>query len=93
MEYRQTMRAEMEPDVYGGENCDEVRPRWNAYAEGDMDADYSDSITIDAKHYPPGTKISVLEPCCPKCGQIPEFCRASDGCDFDWDAWVLDEYS
>ncbi|MET4160540.1 hypothetical protein ABIE61_000354 [Marinobacterium sp. MBR-111] len=93
MEYHQTMWAEMSPDVYSGENCDQVRPRWNAHADGDMDSDYIEALTIDAKHFPPGTKIQILEPCCPKCGQIPELCRGDDGCDFNWDEWVLGKYS
>jgi hypothetical protein len=58
-----------------------------------MDSDYIEALTIDAKHFPPGTKIQILEPCCPKCGQIPELCRGDDGCDFNWDEWVLGKYS
>ncbi|PKM43244.1 MAG: hypothetical protein CVV05_15470 [Gammaproteobacteria bacterium HGW-Gammaproteobacteria-1] len=93
MEYHQTMWAEMKPDVYDGENCDQVRPRWHAHAEGDMDSDYTETVTLDSKQFPPGTKILVMEPCCPKCGMIPDLCRTDEGCDFDWDAWTLDQYS
>lgn len=87
------MWAVMAPDVYGGESCEEVIPRWLAYAEGDMDSGYEENIVLDAKYFPPGTKISVLEPCCPKCSQVSEFCRSDESCDFDWDTWALDQYS
>jgi hypothetical protein len=93
MDYHQTMWAEMSPDVYDGESCDQVRPRWHVFAEGDMDSDYIDAIMLDAKHFPPGTKVLVLEPQCPQCMKIQELCRADEACDFDWDAWILGQYS
>lgn len=92
-DYHTTMWAELSPDVYDGETCDQVRPRWHGYADGDMDSDYSDTLEFDSKHFPPGTKVLVQEPLCPKCGQIPELCRSDECCDFDWDAWIEDRYS
>lgn len=93
MKFRQTMWAEMSPDLYDGETCDQLRPRWHGFAEGDMDSDHSDVLTLDSKHFPPGTKVLVLEPECPKCEQIPDLCRSAESCDFDWDSWVQDKYS
>ncbi len=93
IDYRQTMWAEMSPDLYDGENCDQLLPRWHGFAEGDRDSDYLETLEFAAKHFPPGTKVLVLEPECPKCQQIPEFCRGDDACDFDWDAWTADRYS
>lgn len=93
MKYRETMWAEMSPDVYDGPNCEEVRPRWNVFADGDMDSDYQDLLELDSRHFPPGTKIVVLEPKCPKCDQIRELCSGDDGCDFDWDEWTANQYS
>lgn len=94
MEFQEIMHAEMKPDVYGGEKCDQVVPRWEVYGEGDMDLDFlSEPIKLDFKHFPPGTTVIVSVPCCPKCGQIVELCKSDDGCEFDWDEWVQNEYS
>jgi hypothetical protein len=93
--FRQTMRAEMRPDCYGGETCDQIQPRWNAYAHGDKQDDYTrEPLTLDAKHFPPGTMVIVQEPTCPECDELrePPFdkpCR----CGFDWNAWTLSQYS
>lgn len=93
LEYRDVMWAEMKPDVYDGDKCDQVRPRWWAYADGDMDGDFIEKIDIDCKHFPAGTKISVSVPCCPKCHQDADMCESDDGCDFDWKHLVECEYS
>lgn len=100
----ETMWAEMKPDVYGGENCDEILPRWHCYAAGDKDSDYqAEPLTLDARTFPPGTKITISEPLCPSCGEFrePKYPTPKIGpvyggvcrCGFDWDAWVLDNYS
>lgn len=100
----ETMRAEMKPDVYAGKTCDQVEPRWWCYADGDKDGDWEhEPLTLDARLFPPGTKISIEEPICPKCDETrspilptpkvgPTFapkCR----CGFDWDQWTLEQYS
>lgn len=104
MNRRETLTAEMKPDCYGGETCDQIRPRWYCYAAGDKQGDYEhEPMTLDARLFPPGTRISVEEPVCPDCGDArepilptpatgPVFgskCR----CGFDWEAWTLSEYS
>ena len=89
MKYRETQRAEMSPDIYAGENCDQVRPRWAVSAEGDMDSDFSDTIEFDAKHFPPGTKVVISEPLCPQCEDLSVLCD----CGFDWEGWTRETYS
>jgi hypothetical protein len=92
-DYRKTMWAEMSPDMYDGDTCDQVRPRWHEFCGGDVDLDYSDTLKLAAKNFPPGTMMLILEPECPKCHQIPEICHGDECCDFDWDSWVADRYS
>jgi hypothetical protein len=58
-----------------------------------MDSDFSDTIELMAEHFPPGTKITIEEPECPKCHQVVGLCRQDEMCDFDWDQWVLEQYS
>lgn len=101
---RQSMRAEMKPDMYGGPEFDQMEPRWWTYAEGDKEGGFEhEPLTLDAKMFPPGTIISVEEPVCPKCEEsrepnykdgeyLPGFvpkCR----CGFDWETWTGNEYS
>jgi len=91
--YREIMWAEMSPDLYDGDKCDEICPRWYVYAEGDMDGDYEEKLLeLSPKNFPPGTKITISLPCCPKCGEDVEECRIDDDCDFDWDLWRDNEY-
>lgn len=100
----QTMRFTMEPDCYGGKTCDQVEPRWHCYADGDKDSDRQrEPLTLDARRFPPGTKIIVTEPTCPTCGEPrsikhPEpkngpLFVAKCRCGFDWEEWTLNEYS
>jgi len=94
LNYFTTMRATMKPDTYGGEECDEHIPMWEAYAEGDMDSEHStEDFILSPKNFPAGTKIIVQEPCCPKCDMNASLCMETDDCDFDWKAWADDEYS
>lgn len=101
---RETMWAEQRPDCYGGGSCDQVEPQWRCYADGDMDADHTkEPLILDAKTFPPGTKVTVSEPVCPERSSLrevvfptpdsgPQF-KSKCGCGFDWRAWVLDQYS
>lgn len=109
MEYREIMRAENAPDVYDGPTCDGIRPRWMGSAEGDQDGDdevgRDGAILLAARTFPPGTKISIQSPLCPKCHETPHdmgdfrddsgnwFTKWSCGCDFDWREFTLDNYS
>ncbi len=105
--YRATMWAEMKPDVYAGPRCDKVRPQWEIHADGDMGgADTERALKLAARTFPPGTKITISEPCCPECGELREpvslmvdplrkgpLYAGPCRCGFDWDRWTLDEYS
>lgn len=95
MEFRETMWAEMSPDMYAGPNCDQMLPRWYAAAAGGKgDGDRSTRpLELAPEHFPPGTRVLVLEPLCPKCSQVPELCKWDVSCDFDWDAWTADKYA
>lgn len=101
---QETMWATMSPDVYGGPKCDRVTPRWACHAEGDMGSeDYERVLKLDARAFPPGTRIVISEPLCPQCRELreptypapkrghlfPKHCR----CGFDWDNWTLEQFS
>ena len=98
-----TMWAEMKPDLYGGKTCDKEVPRWEVYADGDKDSDTTRSIALAARCFPPGTRITIEEPCCPQCGETraPIYPYPKRGplyagkcqCGFDWDDWVAQQYS
>lgn len=83
--YREIMRAEQSPDMYAGENCDEMRSRWVGSADGDKDGDgeIGPEIVLDAGTFPPGTRVRVEMPECPQCRTPRELCD----CGFDWASW------
>ena len=104
----QVMRSEVKADVYGGEQCDQVTKHFETYCDGDMGSDtHTEDIVIKLSDLPPGAKISVEYPCCPKCSlpRSDEFERLDGGslriighkstcdCGFDWDEWVQSEFS
>ena len=90
----ETQSAEMHPDVYAGEDFNDVRPDWHCFAEGDKEGPDSigDVLNLDAKFFPPGTVVSVKEPLCPVCDGFWIDCKDSD-CSFDWDEYARDRYS
>ena len=88
MKYREVGRAEMKPDVYGGENCDEHVPGWTASFEGDRDSERGLScLNLAAKAFPPGTQVIVQMPMCPNCDMIQEICD----CGYNWKEWANNE--
>lgn len=93
--YEPTTWFEMKPDIYGGDNCDQHIPTWDVYSDGDKNSTSIDKITLDAKDFPPGTKIVISEPVCPKCGMTVGMCMelGTDQCEFDWENWVEEQYS
>lgn len=93
LEYREIMRAERRADCYSGETCDQHRPLWLTYCEGDRDSDDSaDDIVLGCANFPAGTIVTVSVPVCPKCDQDAEMCAMDKGCDFDWKAWTEEKY-
>ncbi len=91
--YKTTMWAEMSPDLYFGDKCSGVKPRFEISCEGDMGSKYSDTITFNASDLPPGATILIQLPCCPICGQDTGTCKADEDCDFDWIVWRDGKYS
>ena len=90
---------QMRPDCYGGKNFDEHIPQWWGYFEGDKQDDTTKKpFALDPKDHPPGTKITIEEPVCPKCEEIYTNCMvrgydSPDECDFDWKGWVEEQFS
>ncbi len=87
--------GERSADCYAGESCDEKRPMWKMFAAGDMDYDETtENIVLDCTTFPPGTKITIEEPMCPKCEEVYGNCLTEHGrtCDFDWDEWTDNLY-
>lgn len=93
MKYHKIGQFEMKPDLYGGETCDQLEPRWDGFFEGDEDGDIGETITLVASTFSPGTKILIFEPECPKCQQVQSICKEDDSCDFDWHSWIEEKYS
>lgn len=63
-------------------------------------ADFIDILELDAKTFPPGTRVIISVPDCPECFESADF--AFDGrtmtmgkcsCGFDWNKWAQNEYS
>ena len=78
-----------EPDIYGGKNLDQNRPRWIEAIPKEGDEEIGEILELDPKDFPPGTQIIVKEPFCPKCGEIYENCVVGEAdntrdCNFDW---------
>ena len=71
--------VELVPDVYAGHDCDKIEPRWRFV--GDDGEDFFSVSFLEARHHPPGTKIVVKVPTCPKCNYT-----APEGDDIDWDS-------
>ena len=97
----ETMWAEQKPDLYGGKSGDEVVPQWESFAEGDKQSSTDRIIALDARCFPPGTKVVVSEPVCPKCerprwpernGAEVTFPARCEECGFDWRAWEEERY-
>lgn len=107
MERHTIMRAEVKADCYAGKDCDQVQTFFELYCDGDRDSDESyKDITIRLRELPPGATVEVKYPNCPQCG-IPRedlFKSTRSGmkivghkptccCGFNWEEWVLEQYS
>ena len=96
-EYTDILTVELKVDCYAGENCDQHQKYWNCYAADDMQDEAlspdDHKFSIDLKDHPPGTKIIVSEPICPKCGLTFFDCNPDPDCDFSWSGFAEDLYS
>ena len=104
LEYCERQTFVMEPDCYAGESCDKLRPRWmTSYPkEGKEEDGETLKLEMPAAMFPPGTRVTIEVPVCPKCGD-PADMNGSDGkshknwprcdCGFSWTKWVKDTFS
>lgn len=93
-----------EPDCYDGKSCDQLRPRWmTSYPkEGKEEDGEILKLEIDAKSMPPGSRVVIEVPCCPKCGDpadtfvdcLDKYSEWPDcECGFSWKNWSIEKYS
>lgn len=92
--YKTSAWAEVKVDIYAGECCQDHKPYIEAFVDGDRESDSLPQLLIDAKRWPPGTKIKIEVPCCPECGLDAEFKNESGNCEcgFNWVEWVEEQY-
>jgi len=92
-----------EPDCYDGNNCNQLRPRWMTSYPKHGDEEYGEvlKLEIDAYQVPPGTRVIIEVPVCPKCGDPADMNeprrrqRKWPNCDcgFSWSKWTEEQYS
>jgi hypothetical protein len=104
IEYAHRQTFTQEPDCYDGETCDKHRPRWMTEypKEGKEEDGEVLKIELDARTMPPGSRVTIEVPCCPKCGEPADF-SGKDGkryrkwpkcrCGFSWAKWVEEHFS
>ena len=99
MDFQKIGEFQMRPNCYGGEKCDKHIPQWWGYFVGDKQDDtVKEPIILSPENFPPGTKVTIEEPICPKCGEIYTNCMVRGynmptECDFDWVKWTEEQYS
>ena len=100
VERRETSNAELAPDCYAGDDCDQIKHLWKTSCEGDMgDVGIEETLILSADIFPPGTRVRIEEPVCPDCERIPTPEPNEGGwpskcvCGFDWEAWTRNQYS
>lgn len=94
LRYQEIGRAELKVDCYAGETCDQHRPVWHGFFEGDRgDGEIGDTINLGVEQFRPGTKVSILEPVCPQCDKGRELCESDGDCLFDWKEWDEGQYA
>ena len=97
LSYHTIMSAELSPTVLG----EEIEFEWDMKTDGDFDSEKEKVLTLDAKQFPPGTRIIIEVPECPECSLPSEYCfiggfepeSECPDCDFDWKEWTLNKYS
>ena len=100
IEMEEVMWTEQSPDIYGGDSCNQIIPRWKGHCAGDMDGDVSQDLSLIATHFPPGTKVVVSVPLCPECGESSDMAlnyrngaMKNCTCGYDWNQYARDTYS
>lgn len=102
LEHHETMWAEMQPNMYGGETCDQPVPQWRGYTLDDKeDEGGMEKLELAARTFPPGTLVTITVPLCPQCKQWTADYALNQQtgemgkceCGFDWPNWAGEEYS
>jgi hypothetical protein len=103
IKYYECQTWRQEPDVYSGKTCDKQRPRWMTSYPKHGDEEHGEilELKIDAWKCPPGTRITIEMPICPKCGDPAEIVQPNRRqrkwpncrCGFSWSKWVEEEFS
>lgn len=108
MDFQIIMSSEVKPDCYSGETHDQIENRFDTYCLGDKESDtHKGDLTIRLAELPPGARVIIKYPCCSTCGipreqtrefiynkwVITGFVEECSHCGFDWNEWVLNEYS
>lgn len=94
IKYQEVAWAERKVDCYAGPTFDVHSPTWESHFEGDMEANEDgDDLVLDPKQFPAGTKVLILVPVCPDCGNHVELCEIDKSCGFDWKAWAEEKYA
>lgn len=94
MDFDEIDRFTLEPDIYSGKNCDEIRPRWMAHVQKEGLVEMDGNIEINPNALPAGTQVIIKVPVCPECSMTADM--ASDlicECGFSWKDWIDSEYS
>lgn len=97
--YRVFMWGEMKPYCYDGPDCDQIRPQWSTYCDGDKEGESGlEELEMKAAQFPAGTKITIEIPMCPNpdCELDSDFAYYQDNicdCGFDWNEWTLNRYN
>lgn len=87
MNYKTISTTVMHPNIYGGKECNEHIPQWRGHFYDEENTDL-ESIELNPKAFPAGTRITIQVPLCPKCNMEQEMCE----CGFDWVAWTECNY-
>ena len=91
MQYKTTMTAVMEPDVY---SSNPMEPQWRCSCDGDMGDEVGlRLIELAASTFPAGTMVEIRVPLCPDCGMESSHTIENCECGFDWSAWAEHNFS
>jgi len=94
MQFDEIYRFTLEPDIYSGDSCDEIRPRWMAHVDKEGLVEMDGNIEISPKALPAGTQVIIEIPVCPKCSMTADMAKdLICECGFSWKNWINSEYS
>lgn len=104
LQYVERQIFRQEPDCYDGPKSHGHRPRWmTSYPkEGDSEDGETLKMEIPAAMMPPGSRVTIEVPCCPKCGDPADTftdcvktykkwpnCK----CGFSWRKWTEENFA